>query len=148
MDALTTYVNNTFCAVPQTPEIEKLKSEILGRMVNRYNELKKQGRNDNEITGIIISEFSNISDIVNEQLNKHNMNNPIYQNDNSQYILTDKNTRIVKALLSTFWPLVVAVYLFVSFAFGSWEISWLIFIIAVVVKNFCCSYFGIENRNH
>lgn len=148
MDTLTTYVNNTFSAVPQTPEIQKLKSEILDRMLNRYKELKSDGKNDTEITGIIISEFSNISDIVNEQLNSHNMKNNVYENNDSIIIPSDKNIKIVKALLSTFWPLVVAIYLFVSFTFGSWEISWLIFIIAVVVRNFCVSYFDLEDEKH
>ncbi|MDO5518103.1 MAG: hypothetical protein Q4F66_11145 [Clostridium sp.] len=149
MDTLTTYVNNTFSAVPQTPDIQKLKSEILDRMVTRYNELQNEGKNDNEITGIIISEFSNISDIINEQLKNHNASNPVSDNYTPSPETTDKKTnRLVNAVLSVFWPLVIAFYLYISFIFGSWETSWLILIIAVVLKNFFCNYFGIEDRRH
>lgn len=38
-----------------------------------------------------------------------------------------------KAISSILWPLVVAVYLLVSFLFGAWAYSWIIFIIGVAI---------------
>ncbi|WP_322020442.1 hypothetical protein [Clostridium butyricum] len=142
----TTYVNNTFSAIPETEEIKKLKSEILNRIEKRYNILKSEGKSENEITGIIVSEFSNISELINETLNIHSSaeNTDIISNDDS--INYYKNNRLLKAIVSAYWPSVVLLYLFVSFTFGNWYVSWLIFILAVVLKNFFCTYFNIETK--
>lgn len=149
MDTLTTYVNNTFSAVPQTEEIKKLKSEILNRMFNRYNILKSEGKSDNEITGIIISEFSNISELINEQVNIHNTRNSTYENQdniifNNNPEISEKDLRIAKALMNSFWPIVVVIYLLTSFLFDNWGISWIIFLIASAAKKFLCSYYDID----
>ncbi|NME82012.1 hypothetical protein [Clostridium sp. SM-530-WT-3G] len=142
MDSLTTYVNNTFSAVPQTEEIKKLKAEILNRMLYRYNELKSEGKNDNESTGIIISEFSNISELINEQINNHNINNSSYNNEITiNNINSEKKERIIRAILSSYWPTVVAVYFLLSFTLEIWDISWIIFLIAPAVRKFLSSYY-------
>lgn len=47
----------------------------------------------------------------------------------------DNNKEIKKAISSILWTLTVLVYLLVSFAFGIWYISWIIFIIAVLIEN-------------
>lgn len=145
MDSLVTYVNNTFSAVPQTEEIKKLKSKILDRMSNRYDILKSEGKNDNEITGIIISEFSNISELINEQINNHNMNNPSNDKKNITINNTSINSKIkiqiIGAVLSSYWPIVVATYLFLNFNFGLWRISWIIFPLAPAFKNFLHNYY-------
>ena len=145
MDSLTTYVNNTFSAVPQTEEVKKLKSEILNRMLNRYNVLKSEGKNDNEITGIIISEFSNISELINEQINNHNMNNfNHYNNDNNivdDSIKYERKVKIIRAVLNSYWPIVVAFYFLTSYLFENWSVSWIIFLIAPAVNKFLSSYF-------
>lgn len=145
MDSLTTYVNNTFSAVPQTEEVKKLKSEILNRMLNRYNVLKSEGKNDNEITGIIISEFSNISELINEQINNHNMNNfNHYNKDNiiiDDPIKYERKEKIIRAVLSSYWPIVVAFYFLTSFLFENWHVSWVIFLIAPAVRKFLSSYY-------
>ena len=146
MDILTTYVNNTFSAIPETEEIKKLKSEILNRIEKRYNILKSEWKSENEKTGIIVSEFSNISELINEKLNIHSSaeNTDIISDDDS--INYYKNNRLLKAIVSAYWPSVVLLYLFVSFTFGNWYVSWLIFILAVVLKNFFCTYFNIETK--
>lgn len=45
---------------------------------------------------------------------------------------THKNN-IVRSIKSVVWTLIVAVYLIISFAFGIWAFSWIIFIIGVAV---------------
>lgn len=46
----------------------------------------------------------------------------------------DKNTEIRKAIDSIIWTLTTIIYLTVSFLFGIWYISWIIFIIAVLIQ--------------
>lgn len=134
MDSLVTYVNNTFSGVPQTEEIKNLKSEILNRMQSGFNDLKNDGKSDEEAVGIIISEFSNISDLINEKLKDHNT--AAFNNEHDR-------VRFIKALMSSYWIIVVIFYLLVSFMFRIWDISWLIFLIAVAFKKFCKSYYDL-----
>lgn len=47
----------------------------------------------------------------------------------------DNNKEIKKAISSIIWTLTVIIYLLISFAFGIWYISWIIFIIAVLIEN-------------
>ncbi len=66
MDTILSYVENMFKALPKTKEIRNLKSEILGNMEDKYNELKVDGKSENEAIGIVISEFGNIDEIIRE----------------------------------------------------------------------------------
>ena len=47
----------------------------------------------------------------------------------------DKNNEIKKAIDSILWTLTVIIYLIVSFTFGIWYISWIIFLIASLIEN-------------
>ena len=44
-----------------------------------------------------------------------------------------KGERIIASIASAYWPLIVAVYLIVSFLFGSWHISWIIWPVSGVL---------------
>ena len=47
----------------------------------------------------------------------------------------NKNKEIKKAIDSILWTLTVIVYLIISFTFGIWYISWIIFLIASLIEN-------------
>jgi hypothetical protein len=55
-----------FASLPKTNEIIKLKNDLLSNMEDKYNELKSEGRSENEAVGIVISEFGNIDELMNE----------------------------------------------------------------------------------
>ena len=137
METLITYIENTFSGVPKTPEIQELKSKALTRMENHYNSLISEGKTENEAIGIIISEFNNISEQIRKTMNTNNNNNvPIAAN----YF---PNNRLIKAVMNSYWFIVVAIYLSLSFLFNIWSFSWLIFIIACAFKKFCDTYYNI-----
>lgn len=66
METINSYLNNMFAALPQTEQIKKVKAELLDSMTDKYNELKKEGKSENEAVGIVISEFGNIDDLLKE----------------------------------------------------------------------------------
>lgn len=66
MDTIKTYLENMFAALPRTAQILDLKNNILTNMEDKYLELKKQGKSENEAIGIVISEFGNIDELVSE----------------------------------------------------------------------------------
>lgn len=66
METIKNYLDNMFSSLPKTARIIDLKNNILANMEDKYNELKRQGKSENEAIGIVISEFGNIDELMNE----------------------------------------------------------------------------------
>jgi len=66
METIKNYLDNMFARLPKTARIAELKNNILATMEDKYNELKSQGRSENETIGIVISEFGNIDELLAE----------------------------------------------------------------------------------
>ncbi len=66
METIKIYLDNMFAGLPKTARIQELKSNILSNMEEKYHELKRQGKTENEAIGIVISEFGNIDELVEE----------------------------------------------------------------------------------
>ena len=66
METIKSYLSNMFAGLPKTARMEDLKNNILSNMEDKYNELKNQGKTENEAIGIVISEFGNIDELINE----------------------------------------------------------------------------------
>lgn len=66
MDTIRIYLENMFARLPGTPEIMKLENDMLHTMEDKYEELKKEGKSENEAIGIVISEFGNIDELIEE----------------------------------------------------------------------------------
>ncbi|WP_339286944.1 permease prefix domain 1-containing protein [Paenibacillus sp. FSL E2-0201] len=60
METIVVYLDNMFANLPKTPELERLKRELLYGMEEKYQELKHDGKSENEAIGVVISEFGNI----------------------------------------------------------------------------------------
>lgn len=66
METIINYLDNIFANLPKTAKVMELKNNILANMEDKYNELKGQGKTENEAIGIVISEFGNIDELVSE----------------------------------------------------------------------------------
>jgi hypothetical protein len=66
METIKNYLDNMFASLPKTARIADIKNELLANMEEKYNELKKLGKSENEAIGIVISEFGNIDELINE----------------------------------------------------------------------------------
>jgi hypothetical protein len=66
MDAIKTYLETMFSALPKTAEVLRLKSELSVSMEEKYNELKAAGKSENEAVGTVISEFGNVEELLEE----------------------------------------------------------------------------------
>lgn len=66
METIRTYLENMFARLPQTPQIIRLENDMLRTMEDKYEELKSQGKSENEAVGIVISEFGNIDELLAE----------------------------------------------------------------------------------
>jgi Predicted membrane protein len=64
METIKNYLDNMFKSLPKTEEISNLKNDIYENMQDKYQELKANGKSENEAIGIVISEFGNIEEIL------------------------------------------------------------------------------------
>ncbi|WP_051004554.1 permease prefix domain 1-containing protein [Paenibacillus sp. OSY-SE] len=66
METIIVYLDNMFAGLPKTSEMKHLKQELLFGMEEKYVELKRGGKSENEAIGIVISEFGNIEELTAE----------------------------------------------------------------------------------
>ncbi len=66
MNTIETYLDNMFASLPRSNEVMKVKADLLANMEDKYNELKAEGKSENEAIGIVISEFGNIDELIKE----------------------------------------------------------------------------------
>lgn len=66
METIKLYLENMFMNLPNSEQIRKAKTELLSMMEDKYNELKAEGKTENEAVGIVISEFGNLDEIAEE----------------------------------------------------------------------------------
>ena len=66
METIKNYIENMFSGLPKNEATRRAKEELLSNMEDKYNELKSQGKSENEAIGIVISEFGNIDELIKE----------------------------------------------------------------------------------
>lgn len=64
METIRTYLENMFMNLPDTAEVLRAREELLQMMEDKYNELKAEGKTENEAVGIVISEFGNLDEVA------------------------------------------------------------------------------------
>ncbi len=64
METIKNYLEAMFANLPHTPEVIKAKDELWQMMEDKYNELREEGRSENEAVGVVISEFGNLDELA------------------------------------------------------------------------------------
>ena len=64
METIRNYLESMFANLPNTPEVQRAKDELLQMMEDKYNELLSEGKTTNEAIGIVISEFGNLDELA------------------------------------------------------------------------------------
>lgn len=64
MDTIRNYLDNMFMNLPHTEQVMKARNELGQMMEDKYNELRSEGKSDNEAAGIVISEFGNLEELA------------------------------------------------------------------------------------
>lgn len=204
INKIRAYIDHEFEQVPQTKKILELKEELLGNLIEKYNDYLKNGKSEEEAYTAVISGIGDISELIDnlrepyplapyteKEIRKRaflvsiavglyiisiimvpifaeNFNAPlmgifvmfllvavatgilIYNNmTRKNYVKADDslvedfkayrvhNTRskaVYNSFKSALWTLTVAIYLLVSFTYGIWFYSWIIFIIAGAIE--------------
>ncbi|MBR1854110.1 MAG: hypothetical protein IJ794_13375 [Lachnospiraceae bacterium] len=64
METIKNYLETMFKNLPDTPEVQKAKEELLSMMEDKYTELLNEGHTQNEAIGTVISEFGNLDELA------------------------------------------------------------------------------------
>lgn len=96
METIKNYLDSMFSSLPKTEEVNRLKTDLLANMEDKYYELKSEGKSENEAIGIVISEFGNIDEIISEMGFKVNVvqenNLPIVALEQAKEYIAIKNS--------------------------------------------------------
>ncbi len=66
MDTIMNYLENMFASMPKSKQMQQLKDDLLVHMEDKYQELKRAGKSENEAIGVVIAEFGNMEEIMDE----------------------------------------------------------------------------------
>lgn len=204
VNRIRAYIDHEFEGVPQTKKVWELKEELLGNLIEKYNDHLKNGKSEEEAYTAVISGIGDISELV-ENLREPYPLAPYTEKENRKrallvsiavgiYIISiimvpvfavnfgdpltgvfvmflfvavatgllvynnmtrknymksddslvedfkayrvnnDRNRTAYNSFKSALWTLTVAIYLLVSFIYGIWLYSWIIFIIAGAIE--------------
>lgn len=135
-ERLKHYIDGMFRDVPKTERAENIKCEILQNLIDRYRDLKAEGKDDEEAYAVAISSAGDLSGIVADLKGEKDYS---YEYEKKYEGLTEKQRRRerkkCRRFAAVYWPVVVCFYFLISFLFRFWAYSWLIFIAAVTVEN-------------
>lgn len=66
METIRNYLESMFRGLPQTDKVMKAKSELLQMMEDKYSELIRSGKTENEAVGEVIQNFGNLEDLADD----------------------------------------------------------------------------------
>ncbi len=88
METILSYLNNMFAHMPKTAEVNRAKKELSQMMEDKYNQLRSDGKTENEAVGQVISEFGNLNELAEVLGISSQVQEAI---DDQQYILVSQN---------------------------------------------------------
>ena len=71
METIKNYLESMFRNLPNTSEVLKAKAELLQMMEDKYTELMREGKSENEAVATVISEFGNLDELAESLGIKH-----------------------------------------------------------------------------
>ena len=64
METIKNYLESMFRNLPNTAEVLKAKNELLQMMEDKYTELIREGKTENEAVAKVIAEFGNLDEVA------------------------------------------------------------------------------------
>ena len=119
------YVDELFREAPDSQRAFEMKEELTQNLIDKYNDLVASGKSEKEAYDITVYGIGDISELL-EQM---------YREEPALKTEEDGESPIFKAVLTSFWPLLTAIYFLLSFWTGRWEITWVIFVAAPALRN-------------
>ena len=114
METIKNYLESMFRNLPNTNEVLKAKNELLQMMEDKYAELRREGKSENEAVATVISEFGNLDEVAASLGIKDVLNNGNKEEQTKRNLTLDE----VKEYLSDFFNSIlfkaIGIALFIS----------------------------------
>ncbi len=212
------YIERAFADAPKTRKSTELQEELISNMIEKFNDLLREGKTEEEAYTIVIAGMGDIDELVDGMRERQVLQQPSPEERRRSallvsiavglYILSpvllilfaaafsqpiaglslmlvciavatgllvynaairpkyskedetlveefkewksgrSREKSIFNSFFAAFSLLVVAIYLWVSFMYGAWAYSWIIFIIAAAIRNVAIGILGMrEGKN-
>lgn len=97
METIKNYLDAMFRNLPQNEKVYRAKSELFQMMEDKYTELIREGKTENEAVGTVISEFGNLEDLADDLGIKEFLVTSRTENINRRKVTFDEVTAYLKA---------------------------------------------------
>lgn len=114
IDRFNKQLNKIFGSYKKIDKIMELREEMLGALMDRYDELKSQGLSDEESFTKSLEILDGITDTID-----------ILEEENTQPIPQDPISKYFLPALA-YWLVLIVVFLGVSLGTGRWDVTWMI----------------------
>jgi len=112
METIRTYLDNLFAGLPEDERLSRAKEELLSTMEDKYNSLKAEGKSENEAIGVVISEFGNIDELLEElEIGRSNAAAKSEDTDNAVRVTEEQVREYLRSTQTVGWMAGIGVLL-------------------------------------
>ncbi|RRJ88593.1 hypothetical protein EG850_00110 [Gulosibacter macacae] len=96
MNAITTYIDHMFRALPNTAEVRRARTELQQMSEDRFQELLAEGVSEHEAVGRVITQFGNLDEIADDLGIRGEVDGTIDQGDAPLEVSTEEAERFLQ----------------------------------------------------
>lgn len=114
METIRIYLDNLFAGLPDDERLVRAKEDLLSTMEDKYNSLKAEGKSENEAIGVVISEFGNIDELLEElEISRSNAEaaNECVEDDGALHLTEEEAESYIHRRRSSGWLIGIGVFL-------------------------------------
>lgn len=150
MSRVSEYVENMFCGLPATEEVNNMKWQITESLEDKYAALLMDGRTEDEALGVVVSEFGSMEEIYHSLgytpggASTGSMTDPYFQVEYEEFrskFAVGIGVGVVGCILA------VALYTPIENYWGENAATTLFFLL-VAASVFCLIYWGIRSGKY
>lgn len=143
-EKLKDFIDALFANAPKSQAARDTKEEFFRNACDKYDDFIAQGKDETTAFNLTIAGIGDVSEV----LRSLNTAAPVYDDElNSEN--TKKSKKHVAIVGSVIWLLATFIYLAISFATGTWHLTWIMFIATEAVQSFAnaVAFTGKKRRN-
>lgn len=157
MNQIRNYIEVMFSSLPNTQEVVEMKLNMLENMEEKFQELLKDGKNENEAVGIILADFGSMEElkeelgITNMQLQNVQRNPRMHENValKEEYFAFKKKSGIALAIACVFFIISPFIYVFLNDYYrNNSSVPLLIFFSLIACGAGICIYLKTQDRQY
>lgn len=141
-NSLKAYVDGLFADAAPSPALDELHDEILSNLTERYDDCINAGMSPQRAYTAVIGTMGDVSGLIRQVSGSGVHETGLFEKispksrlfEKYAYVFTEDNLKSIKgAVISLMWLAIVILYFLISFLYGGWIFTWLIFIVGAAL---------------